>query len=66
MYAVQVAICIIYSMVGRSVRSQYIRPKVRSAEVNMPPRSDIEAMDLPTMLYMVYCMVSAQQTNLFA
>ena len=30
----------------------------------MPPRSCIEAMDLPTVLYILYTMVSAQQTNL--
>ena len=30
----------------------------------MPPRSDIEAMDQPTVLYMIYRMLSAQQTNL--
>ena len=31
---------------------------------NMPPRSYIEAMDRPTVLYIIYTMVSAQQTNL--
>ena len=31
----------------------------RRVEVNMPPRLDIEAMDLPTILYMIYRMVSA-------
>ena len=30
----------------------------------MPPRSDIEAMDQSTILYVIYRMVSAQQTNL--
>ena len=30
----------------------------------MPPRSYIEAMDLPIVLYILYTMVSAQQTNL--
>ena len=30
----------------------------------MPPRSYIEAMDWPTVLYILYTMVSAQQTNL--
>ena len=29
----------------------------------MPPRSYIEAMDRPTILYILYTMVSAQQTN---
>ena len=32
----------------------------------MPPRLDIEAMDRPTVLYIIYSLVSAQQTNLFA
>ena len=30
----------------------------------MPPRSYIEGMDQPTVLYILYTMVSAQQTNL--
>ena len=30
----------------------------------MPSRSDILAKDLPTILYMIYRMVSAQQMNL--
>ena len=30
----------------------------------MPSRSYIEAMDQPTVLYILYTMVSAQQTNL--
>ena len=30
----------------------------------MPPRSYIEAMDRPTVLYILYTMVSVQQTNL--
>ena len=30
----------------------------------MPPRSYIEAMDRPTVLYILYTMMSAQQTNL--
>ena len=30
----------------------------------MPPRSYIEAMDRPTVLYILYTMVSAQQMNL--
>ena len=38
--------------------------EARSAEVNMPPRSYTEAMDRPTVLYILYTMVSAQQTNL--
>ena len=30
----------------------------------MPPRSYIEAMDRPIVLYILYTMVSVQQTNL--
>ena len=30
----------------------------------MPPRSDIEAIDRPTVLYILYSMISAQQANL--
>ena len=30
----------------------------------MPPRSYIEVMDRPTILYILYTMVSVQQTNL--
>ena len=30
----------------------------------MPPRSDIEAIDRPTVLYILYSMINAQQTNL--
>ena len=30
----------------------------------MPPRSYIEAIDRPTVIYILYTMVSAQQTNL--
>ena len=37
---------------------------VLCVSVNMPPRSYIEAMDRPTVLYVLYTMVSAQQTNL--
>ena len=37
--------------------------KAQSAKVNMLPRLDIEAMDLPTILHMIYRMVSVQQTN---
>ena len=33
--------------------------EARSAEVNMPPRLYIEAMDRPTVLYILYTMVSA-------
>ena len=36
------------------------------AETPYLPRLDIEAMDQPTVLYKIYRMVSAQQTNLFA
>ena len=55
-------------MVGRSIANILDRGAIfteaRSTEVNMPPRSDIEAMDRPTVLYVIYRMVSAQQTNL--
>ena len=34
------------------------------AEVNIPLRSYIEAMDRPTVLYILYSTVSAQQTDL--
>ena len=61
-------ICIIYSTVGRSIANIYdhgaIFTEVRSAVINMAPRSDIEAMDRPNVLYVIYRMVSAQQTNL--
>ena len=32
----------------------------------MPPRSYIEGMDRPTILYILYTMVSAQQTNILS
>ena len=38
--------------------------EAHGAGVYMPPRSDIEAMDRPTVLYVIYSMVSVQQTNL--
>ena len=38
--------------------------EAQSAKVNMPPRSYIEGMDQPTVLYILYTMVSAQQMNL--
>ena len=40
--------------------------KAQSTKVNRPLKSDIEAMDQPSILYMLYGMVSAQQTNFFA
>ena len=49
----------LYIYYGREVHSRYIRPNV-----NIPLRSYIEAMDLPTVLYILYTMVNAQQTNL--
>ena len=55
-------------MVGRSisgVSKLHYSAKLRNAEVDLPLRSDIEAMDLLP-YYMLYCMVSAQQTNPFA
>ena len=45
--------CYIYSRVGRSIADIYIRP-----EVNVPPRSYIEAMDLPTIVYRIYATTS--------
>ena len=58
---------IIYSTVGRSIADISDRgaifTKAPSAEVNMASRSDVEAMDRPTVLYVIYCMVSVQQTN---
>ena len=61
----------LYILYGREVHSRYsyttrgdIFTSARSAEVNMPPKSYIEAMDRPTVLYIIYTMVSAQQTNL--
>ena len=42
-----------YSTVGRSV-----------AKVNMPPRSDIEARDRLTVLYILYSTISVQQAKL--
>ena len=45
-------ICNIYSTVGRSI-----------ANIS-DPRLDIEAIDRPTMLYILYSTVSAKQTNL--
>ena len=47
-----VYICNIHSTVGRSI-----------ADI-CSPRLDIEAMDRPTMLHRIYCMVSVQQVNL--
>ena len=37
--------------------------EAQSTKVNMSSRSYIEAMDRPTVLYILYTMVSAQQTN---
>ena len=59
---------IINSMVGRSIADMSDRGAIfieaQSLEVYMLPRSDIEAMDRPTVLYVKYRMVSVQQTNL--
>ena len=38
--------------------------EVRSAEVNIPLRLYMEAIDRPTILYILYSTVSVQQTNL--
>ena len=56
---------------GREVHSRYIRPRrhittALRVSVNMLLRLDIEAMDRPTILYIIYRMVGVQQTNLFA
>ena len=44
-------ICNVYSMVGRSIAD--IRPEV----TYLPPRSNIEAIDLPTVLYIYILLV---------
>ena len=44
--------------------SDYIHKYWLRSSVNMAPRSYISAMDLPTVLNIIYRMVSAQQTNL--
>ena len=49
----------IYSTVGRSIADRYIRH-----EVNMLPRLDIEVIDRPIVLYILYSTISVQQTNL--
>ena len=56
----------IYSTVGRSIGniSDPRRHIYLGAKVNMPPRSDIEAIDRPTMLCILYSTISAQQINL--
>ena len=46
-------------MVGRSMPDTSDQ-MVQSAEVNMPLRLDIEAVDRPTILCMIYRMVSVQ------
>ena len=40
-----------------------IYTKVQSAEVNIPQKSHKEAIDRPTVLYVLCCMVSVQQTS---
>ena len=50
---------VIYIVYGREVHSRYIRP-----EATYLPRLWTMAMDRPTVLYILYTMVSAQQTNL--
>ena len=45
-------------MVGRSISDIY------TTRGDMPPRSYIEGMDRPTVLYILYTMVSVQQANL--
>ena len=58
-----IATCTVYSMVRRSIAYM---SEPRHHITNMPPRLDIEAMDRPTILYLIYRMVSAQQMDLFA
>ena len=59
-------ICNTYSKAGRSVAdiSGDIFTEAQSAEINMLPRSDIEAIDRPTVLSILYSMISVQQMNL--
>ena len=57
-----------YSTVGRSIADisdprQHICQGTRT-KVNMPPRSDIEAIYQPTVLYILYSTISVQQMNL--
>ena len=54
-------ICNIYSTVGRSIFAIYAP---RQHTINIPPRSYIEGMDRPTVLYILYTTVSAEQTTL--
>ena len=42
---------LVYSTVGKSIADIRICPETRSVEVNIPPRSYIEAIDQPTVLY---------------
>ena len=60
-------VCIIFNTGKRCIADisdqGAIFTEEQSAEVNMPPRSDIEAMDRPTVLYVIYHMVSVQQMN---
>ena len=52
-------LCNMYSTVGRFKDNTYIRP-----EINILLRLYIEGMDRPTVLYILYTMVSVQQTNI--
>ena len=56
-------LCNTYSTVGKSIAQGDTFTKVWSAEVNIPPRLYIEAMDWPTVLYTLYSMVRVQETN---
>ena len=60
-------LCNICSTVGRSIAdiSDPRRHIYRGTKVNMPPRSDIEAIDRPTVLYkLLYSKICAQQMNI--
>ena len=62
-----VCVCVCVCSNHRSVVTQgAIFTEVRSSEVYMPPRTDIEALERPNILYTLYSLVSVQQTNRFA
>ena len=61
-------LCNICSTVGRSI-ADISDPRwhiYRGTKVNMPSRSDIEAIDQPTVLSILYSTISVQQTNLLS
>ena len=59
-------LCNMCSTVGRSIAdiSDPRRHIYRGTKVNMPPRSDIEAIDRPTVLSILYSKICAQQMNI--